>query len=213
MEVHAYELQYLYSQGIDFYDRRIHLCGEITEESASTVIRGLYLLARTSDPIEILIQSGGGYLGSTLAIYDTISILNKSTLPIHTVGTGEVCSAALLLLACGYTRSASENIYAMAHSASAGAEEMETHSLLSLAEAADDMSKKMWDLLAKHTKRTATQWKKAAKEAGEVWMKADDLKKYGVIDDIISPAMIVKKRRAKPSTPPRTQSGSRKKNK
>jgi ATP-dependent protease ClpP protease subunit len=188
-----HEIQHLFQNGIDFYDKRIYLTGYISEDVAAEVIKSLYLFARVPEPVELFIQSCGGDLCATFAIYDTIQSLSSEDFPIHCVASGEVCSAALLLLSCGFTRSATPNVYAMAHTASAEVPEGETHTVLSSATATDDMNKRMWALLAKHTNLSAKEWSEEAKEGGEIWMSAKELKKRGIIDDII-PALKTRRR-------------------
>jgi len=193
VELPQVEVQSLFSHGIDFYERRIYLTGAITEEVSSNLVRSLHLMSRISDPIEIVVQSYGGDLCAMFAIYDAIQIINSEASPIHTVGTGEVSSAALIILSCGRTRSATKNTYAMAHTASSDVQENYAHTVLSGARATDDMNQRMWELLAQHTFLSAKQWSDEAKNLGEVWMTADELKERGVIDDIIEPKCPPKK--------------------
>jgi ATP-dependent protease ClpP protease subunit len=202
------EIQSLFAHGIDFYDRRIYLTGDINQESASNVIRSIYILSRVPESIEVMIQSYGGDLSAAFAIYDAIQSISCIASPIHTVGIGEVDSAALLILSCGFTRSATTNVYAMAHTSTSDLPEGEVHSVLSGASAMADANNMMWSLLAKHTNLTASEWSSEAKEGGEIWMRANDLKRRGVIDDIIPPNKMP--RRIKPVSTPAKKAAKKK---
>lgn len=87
----------LYEFGLDIPKRRVYLEGEIDDQSAMQVIKGLSILSRMSgtDPIQIVINSEGGETIQGFAIMNYIR-----SLPNETFGTvvGRCCSAAVLVL-------------------------------------------------------------------------------------------------------------------
>ncbi len=76
--------------------RSVMLTGEISKESADTVIRNLLVLdSESSDPITMYINSPGGDVDAGFAIYDVVRFISS---PVTMVGTGLIASAASLIL-------------------------------------------------------------------------------------------------------------------
>ncbi len=88
----------IYSRLLD--DRIVFLSGEITSETANTVIAQiLFLESKDSDKgINLYINSPGGEALAGLAILDTIQLVRC---PVSTIGIGLCASAAALILAGG----------------------------------------------------------------------------------------------------------------
>lgn len=88
----------VYSRLLD--DRIVFLSGEITSETANTVIAQiLFLESKDSDKgINLYINSPGGEALAGLAILDTIQLVRC---PVSTIGIGLCASAAALILAGG----------------------------------------------------------------------------------------------------------------
>lgn len=174
----------LYSHGIDLKKRRLYLLTDVDEMTVSELMMGMHVLSQDAGEIELWICSGGGELEATLGLYDAMQRLDPERSPIHTIATGQACSAALLLLAAGHKRSASENCWGMAHTthgiAVGDSDGLAAQTAVTLA-----MTKQMWYLLSLHTKKTAKQWQAIAKERRECWMTAQDMKSYGVIDHVL----------------------------
>jgi len=84
---------------IDSKSRIVYLVGEINEQSAAQVVTKLVGLAQISNrPIKFMINTYGGSIDESLAIYDAIKL---SRAPVHTIGIGKIMSAGVLLLAAG----------------------------------------------------------------------------------------------------------------
>lgn len=81
-------------------ERVVFLTGEITSESAESIISQLIYLDRKAPGTDIYlyINSGGGYIKPGLAIYDTIQSLQSD---VVTVSLGQSSSMASILLASG----------------------------------------------------------------------------------------------------------------
>ena len=177
-------VQMLYNHSLDIKNRRIYLLTDVDEMTVSEIVLGLHTLSATEGPIEFWICSGGGELEPSFGLYDVIQRLDPDKTPVHTVATGHVCSAALLLLAAGHRRSVTENCWGMAHTthgiAVGDADSLSAQTAVALA-----MTSQMWYLLSLHTKKTAKQWEMIAKEHRELWLTADDLLDYGIVDDVI----------------------------
>jgi len=79
--------------------RIVNLTGEINENTSSAIIRELlWLDFLNSRDITLMINSGGGYIDSGLAIYDTIKTINSD---VRTIVTGAAYSAAAFILIGG----------------------------------------------------------------------------------------------------------------
>jgi ATP-dependent Clp protease, protease subunit len=104
----------LYEFGLDLPKRRVYLEGEIDDQSAMRVIKGLSILSRMSDtdPIQIVINSEGGETVQGFAIMNYIK-----SLPNETFGTvvGRCCSAAVLVLQGCSNRQAMQDSVIMIH--------------------------------------------------------------------------------------------------
>lgn len=75
-----------------FRSRTVLVFGEISDKSASDIVRRLIALdADSPAPIDMLVSSPGGHLESGDAIHD---ILRFITAPVNMIGTGWVGSAA-----------------------------------------------------------------------------------------------------------------------
>lgn len=104
----------LYSKLID--DRIIFINQPITMGLATEIQSCLlYLKSKSSDPIDIYINSPGGSVYAGLAIYDTIKHLQKQGVVINTYATGLVASMAAILLISGNTRFSLPNSTIMFH--------------------------------------------------------------------------------------------------
>lgn len=185
---------------VDVENRRLHI-GDIDEDSAVILIEQLTFLTHQArfpetynNPVQIIVHSFGGSDDAMLYIYDS---LMNSPVEIHTVGSGMVCSAATLILACGDKRAATENCWLMTHKGKATIagddDEIEAQ-----AELQAKVSDRYWKLLERHTSKSALQWYRKSKKEGELWLDAESMKKWGVIDHIIPSPRELKKLSPRP---------------
>ena len=80
-------------------DRIIILNGEITDNSANTIVaQFLYLDSLNNDDISLYINSPGGSITAGMAIYDTMNFIKSD---VSTICVGMAASMAAFLLACG----------------------------------------------------------------------------------------------------------------
>lgn len=80
-------------------DRIIFLTGEINQQSAYEIkIKMFYLESLNHEPIKMYINSPGGCVASTLALYDVINIIKS---PVHTYVCGMAASGASVLACAG----------------------------------------------------------------------------------------------------------------
>ena len=170
--------------GIDIQHRTLYLSEEIDEAVTDNLIKGFHLLDQTQGTIYFHINSPGGFCSSSRAIYDTMRLCKNE---VHTLGIGEVCSAAGLLLVGGDRRYATEGCMFMAHEGQAGTDLDSNITILDRAILNDKLAKKWAVDMAKHTKPTADWWlKNAVENKKDLWLDADQMvsKKYAIVDEI-----------------------------
>lgn len=178
----------LEEHGIDIAERLIWLIGDIDSDQISGVARQItFLSSRTrfpaeyTDPIKLFLSSPGGDTEYMMLLYDVIT---TCTADIITIGSGEIASAASLLLVCGDKRYVTENCLVMTHAASVSLEGSDEE-VAAAAESILRQSDKYWKLLGRHSNRPASWWYKKSKQSGELWIDAEKLLECGAIDGII----------------------------
>jgi ATP-dependent Clp endopeptidase proteolytic subunit ClpP len=179
------KLNMTFDRGLDLDNRIIYIFDDIDETMAENVVMSLQHLSLSDGGITIMINSQGGSVNDMFAIYDAMQACPNE---IVTVGIGEICSAAGLLLVGGDKRLAAPHAVFMAHNVHGGIdEEGELHTVHAQMKATL-MVWKMWaKCMAKHTKHTENFWfKEMSNTVRELWLDADQMKqkKHGIIDGI-----------------------------
>ena len=182
---HLYEsLNHQLGTLIDYEDSIIHLNEEITDSSVTDlIIRVRSLLQHRADkqaPINILIDSPGGDVYSTLGIIDYIEQLDVK---VNTLCRGKAFSAAAIILACGTgTRMCSKRSTIMLHQTSSflGGKMSDISAFL---ENVKIMENTIYDILAEKTKMDAKFWRENMKS--DMFLTSEQLLSYGLIDQII----------------------------
>src|SRR3989338_5699378 len=164
-------------------ERILFISGPITDETANVVIAELlYLENESADKdISIYINSPGGQVHSTLAIYDTMRFIKPE---IQTVCIGMAASGAAILLAGGTAgkRFALPNSKIMIHqpmseiSGQATDIKIHTDEILKL-------KKKINKILAEHTSQSLSKIEKDTDR--DFFMTSSEAKEYGIIDEVI----------------------------
>lgn len=165
-------------------NRIVFLQGEIYAGNANElVMKLLYLQSenRRKD-IHFYINSPGGEVRATLAIYDTMQMLSC---PIATYCVGEAASGAAVLLAGGTAgkRYCLPNSTVMVHQPHGGVRgqvsdiEIQANEILRL-------RTQLNDILAKHTGKSAEQI--ALDTDRDYFLTALEAKAYGIVDEILT---------------------------
>lgn len=179
------KLNITFDRGLDIDGRTIYIFDELDEHLAENVVKSLQFLSNTDGAITIMINSQGGTASDMFAIYDAIRACNNE---IITVGIGEICSAAGLVLVAGDKVLVSRNSMFMAHQCVGGTDH---HSNLSTAESQIAAVRVCWDMwaecMAKHTNKKKLWWKRdMPAKKGELWLVAKEMvdSEYGIADGI-----------------------------
>lgn len=165
-------------------DRIIFLGEAIDDHVANIVIAQMLFLAaedREKD-IKFYINSPGGSVSAGLAIYDTMQYIKC---PVSTICIGMAASMASVLLAAGEAgkRLALPNSEIMIHQVMGGAEG-QASDIKIRAEHILKIKDKLNKILAKHTGKKMIDVEKDSDR--DNFMGAEEAKKYGLIDKIIS---------------------------
>lgn len=178
-----------FERAYDIYSRllkeRIVFLGTPIDDNVASVIIAqlLFLEAENSDKdIFLYINSPGGYVSSGLGIFDTMNYIKPN---VATICMGAASSMAAVLLAGGTPgkRSALPNSRVMIHQPLGGAEGQASDIKIQADEILR-LRQKLNSILAKSTKQTI---KKIEKDTDRnFFMSADQAKKYGIIDTILT---------------------------
>lgn len=137
--------------------RTIYVQGTINEESATEFIREIIELNRQDDtePIKVLISSGGGSVVHGLAEYDAIV---SSKAPVWTYCIGTAYSMAAILFAAGKKRMILRNSKVMLHQPLVGENPGgNASSVKSMSDSLMQTKNQLVEILAKHTGMTKKQ--------------------------------------------------------
>lgn len=174
----------LHQFNVDPITRRIYLSEEIDPAKTEQVVKNIHFLSHLNEkPISLWISSPGGDIACMLYIYD---IIRTSYVPIKTIGGGEICSAASVILAAGHARYAMPNALLMAHDV-AGTFEGSHDVIKASMDAFRKQREKLFSVLEKHSKLSKDEWKKRTKSRTEIWLSANEMYDWGLVDSILVP--------------------------
>lgn len=166
-------------------ERIIFLGSPINDPVANTIIAQLLLLDSESPDrdIYLYINSPGGVVSSTLAMYDAMQYVRAD---VATVCMGMAASGAAVLMAAGAPgkRFALPNSEIMMHQLMGGMQgqasdiEVSARHILKLRDRVND-------IMATHTGKSVSTIQKDTDR--DLWLTAQEAKEYGVIDEIFQP--------------------------
>ncbi len=178
-----------YERAYDIYsrllkERIIFLGTDVNEASANIVVAQLLFLQAEDSKKDIYfyINSPGGSVYDALAIYDTMQFVTND---IQTVGIGVQASAAAFLLSSGTKgkRLALPNATIMIHQPSSGTRGKVTDQEIDLRESLR-IKKLLEGIMAKNTGQKPEKIHEDMER--DKWLTADEAKKYGIIDSVIT---------------------------
>lgn len=163
-------------------DRIIFISGEITDETANTVVAQLiYLEAKdSSKDISLYINSPGGSVTAGLAIYDTMNYIKCD---VSTICVGMAASMGAFLLSSGAKgkRYALPNSEVMIHQPLGGASGQATDIVIT-ANHIQKIKEKLTKILAENSGKPYEQV--AADCERDNYMSAQEALEYGLVDKI-----------------------------
>ena len=178
-----------YERAYDIYsrllkDRIIFLGTDVNEATANVIVAQLLFLQAEDAKKDIFfyINSPGGSVYDALAIYDTMEYVTND---IQTVGIGVQASAAAFLLSSGTKgkRFILPNATVMIHQPSSGTRGKVTDMEIDLRESLR-IKQRLNEIMARNTGQKVDKIKDDMER--DYWMTAQDAKKYGIVDDVIT---------------------------
>jgi len=164
---------------------RIIFLGTAIDDHVANIIQAQLLFLESVDSskdISIYINSPGGGVYAGLGMYDTMQFIKPD---VATICTGMAASMAAVLMCAGEKgkRSALPHSRIMIHQPMGGAQgqasdiEITAREILKLKD-------ELYEIIAKHSGQTI---KKVHDDSDrDYWMKADEAKTYGMVDEILT---------------------------
>lgn len=163
---------------------RIIFMGTGVNDQVANIIQAQLLFLESSDAnkdIQIYINSPGGSVYAGLGIYDTMQFIKPD---VATICTGMAASMGAVLLCAGADgkRSALPHSRVMIHQVSSGAQGQASDIEITAREVVK-LREELYTIIAKHSKQTYD--KVYTDSDRDYWMKADEAKEYGMIDEVL----------------------------
>ena len=163
---------------------RIIFLGAPIDDDVANIIEAQLLFLETNDnerDIQIYINSPGGSVSAGLGIYDTMQLVAPD---VATICTGMAASMGAVLLTAGAKgkRSALPHSRVMIHQPLGGVQGQASDIEITAREILKYKSE-LYDILAHHSGQPIERI--AADADRDYWMRADEAKAYGLIDDVL----------------------------
>ena len=174
--------------GMDVFSRlmmdRIIFMGVPVNDYVANVIQAQLLFLESTDPkrdIQMFINSPGGSVIAGLGIYDTMQYVSPD---IGTICTGLTASFGAVLLAAGTEgkRTCLPHARVMIHQPSGGMQGQFTDMEISY-NLIKEMKKQLYQILASHSGQEYDKIEEDCER--DYWMKAEEAKDYGLIDEVL----------------------------
>lgn len=163
---------------------RIIFMGQGVNDQVANIIQAQLLFLESTDAskdIQIYINSPGGSVYAGLGIYDTMQFIKPD---VATICTGMAASMGAVLLCAGAPgkRSALPHSRVMIHQVSSGAQG-QADDIQVTAREVMKLREELYTIIANHS---GNSYDKIYNDSDrDYWMKADEAKEYGMIDEVL----------------------------
>ena len=173
---------------IDVFSRlmadRIIFLGTAIDDYIANIIQAQLLFLESLDgrrDIQMYINSPGGSVYAGLGIYDTMQYIAPD---VATICTGMAASMGAVLLCAGTDgkRTGLQHSRVMIHQPMGGAQGQESDIEITAREI-KKLKVELYQIIANHSKQNIEKVEKDADR--DYWMKADEAKTYGMIDEVL----------------------------
>ncbi|WP_010134361.1 ATP-dependent Clp endopeptidase proteolytic subunit ClpP [Ochrovirga pacifica] len=164
---------------------RIIFLGTGINDQVANVIQAQLLFLESVDAtkdISIYINSPGGGVYAGLGIYDTMQFIKPD---VATICTGMAASMGAVLMCAGAEgkRSALPHSRVMIHQPLGGAQGQATDMEITVREI-NKLKEELYNIISKHSGQS---YEKVAHDSDrDYWMKAEEAKAYGMVDEILT---------------------------
>lgn len=173
---------------VDVFSRlmadRIIFLGTGIDDYIANIIQAQLLFLESTDAqkdIQIYVNSPGGSVYAGLGIYDTMQYINPD---VATICTGMAASMGAVLLCAGTKgkRTALKHSRVMIHQPLGGARGQASDIEITAREI-QKLKEELYQIIADHSGQTYDKvWEDSDRD---YWMKADEAKAYGMIDEVL----------------------------
>ena len=174
--------KYWIEYGIDIEHRRIMLDEDVDEYSVGWIIRAMRRMidANKTTPIDIYINSYGGYCYDGLALYDFLRACSYTTIRTH--ATGKIMSMGLTIYLAGDERYSSPRATFMAHETSDAGLRERLHQGKTDVRELERLNSVNLEILTERTTKTRAWWKKEIQHEDRYYDKKKALA-LGIVTD------------------------------
>lgn len=163
---------------------RIIFLGTGIDDYIANIIQAQLLFLQSVDSnkdISLYINSPGGSVYAGLGIYDTMQLVEPD---VATLCAGMAASMGAVLLCAGAEgkRSALPHSRVMIHQPSGGAQGVATDMEINLKEMLN-LKEELYEIISKHSGQTYDKVFKDSER--DYWMKAEEAKAYGMVDEVL----------------------------
>ncbi|HBH07694.1 MAG TPA: ATP-dependent Clp endopeptidase proteolytic subunit ClpP [Flavobacteriales bacterium] len=175
-------------QALDVFSRlmmdRIIFLGTPIDDYVANIIQAQLLFLQSADAsrdIYLYINSPGGSVYAGLGVYDTMQYISPD---VSTICTGMAASMAAVLLGAGTKgkRSGLKHSRVMIHQPMGGTQGQASDIEITAREI-QKLKKELYEIIALHSGQTYEKvWEDSDRD---YWMKAEEAKEYGMIDEVL----------------------------
>ncbi len=165
---------------------RIIFLGDAINDQVANIVQAQLLFLQSTDSqrdIQIYINSPGGSVYAGLGIYDTMQYIAPD---VATICTGIAASMGAVLLVAGAKgkRAALKHARVMIHQPSGGAQGVASDMEINLREMLK-LKEELYNIISSHSGQSY-KWVETSSDR-DFWMKAQEAKEVGMIDEVLLP--------------------------
>jgi ATP-dependent Clp protease protease subunit len=163
---------------------RIIFLGDAVDDKIANIIQAQLLFLQSADAkrdIQLYINSPGGSVYAGLGIYDTMQYITPNVATICT-GTALSMSAVLLCAGAPGKRAALQHARIMIHQPSGGIQGNASDIEITVNEI-KKLQYELYSIIAKHSNQEYAKVHAASDR--DYWMKAQEAKEFGMIDEVL----------------------------
>jgi len=163
---------------------RIIFLGTGIDDQVANIIQAQLLFLESTDPkkdIQIYLNSPGGSVYAGLGIYDTMQYISPD---VATICTGMAASMGAVLLCAGEKgkRTALKHSRVMIHQPLGGAQGQASDIEITAREILK-LKKELYEIISLHS---GQDYEKVSEDSDrDYWMRAEEAKEYGMIDEVL----------------------------
>lgn len=177
----------IHEHNISFANRTLYLMGDVDEDMLTNLAKNLNLLQQrgSNNPINIILNSGGGCVQSALSMYD---LIQASECHVTITVIGEASSSACLILQAADLRKAYKRSTIMWHGGTDSQPELPTGEYRAAFNHSWVLEKFAYDIVYNRMKKAQPKLKPSQylkKVTSGVYLAADAAVTEGLIDEVI----------------------------